>query len=188
MAKNLVEVDAHTTPVTVPEDGDARNAASVETPFQALANRTNRANLRLNIKDQFALYRISGAAVAQNAKATLTELIDPATAFGLASDEVSFPAVGYYLVTCCASFTSSDAATNPRSMGITAMVNAVDVAEAFGYRFSATAAHVVAASFQRILQVANISTEKLSLLLASGAGNTTSIATVNSYLSIQRLT
>lgn len=40
MAKNLVEVATFTANVSVPEGADARTAASVETPFQALANRT----------------------------------------------------------------------------------------------------------------------------------------------------
>lgn len=44
MAKVLTEVDAFDASITVPEDGDTRNAASVETPLQSLANRTK--NLR----------------------------------------------------------------------------------------------------------------------------------------------
>jgi hypothetical protein len=40
MSKNLVEVDAFTTPVTVPEDGDAATGAAFEAPYQALADRT----------------------------------------------------------------------------------------------------------------------------------------------------
>lgn len=40
MPKNLTEVDEYTADVAVPVGSDARTAASVETPFQALANRT----------------------------------------------------------------------------------------------------------------------------------------------------
>lgn len=40
MPTNLSDVSTFTSPVAVPADGDARNAASVQTPFQALANRT----------------------------------------------------------------------------------------------------------------------------------------------------
>jgi hypothetical protein len=40
MAKILTDVDAFSADVTVPEDADARNAASVESAFQKLANRT----------------------------------------------------------------------------------------------------------------------------------------------------
>lgn len=40
MATDLTEVDAFTTPITVPEPGDDRLASSVVLPLQALANRT----------------------------------------------------------------------------------------------------------------------------------------------------
>jgi hypothetical protein len=40
MATDLVDANVWTTPITVPEDGDDYDAASVELPFQALANRT----------------------------------------------------------------------------------------------------------------------------------------------------
>lgn len=48
MAKDLTEVNEFTTNVTVPEGGDPRTASSVETPFQALANRTLHNRKRLN--------------------------------------------------------------------------------------------------------------------------------------------
>jgi hypothetical protein len=40
MATNLVDSSAFTPDVTVPDDGDARNAASVRGAFQSLANRS----------------------------------------------------------------------------------------------------------------------------------------------------
>ena len=40
MPKDLTDSSTFTAPVSVPVDSDPRNAASVETPFQALANRT----------------------------------------------------------------------------------------------------------------------------------------------------
>jgi hypothetical protein len=40
MPSNLTEADEFTESVQVPDDGDDRNAASVETSFQALTNRT----------------------------------------------------------------------------------------------------------------------------------------------------
>ncbi len=42
MPTNLTDVSTFTDPVAVPVDGDVRNAASVQTPFQALANRTRK--------------------------------------------------------------------------------------------------------------------------------------------------
>lgn len=40
MPQNITDVDEFTDPCTAPADGDTRNAASVLTPFQKLANRT----------------------------------------------------------------------------------------------------------------------------------------------------
>ena len=44
MSKTLTETATFTANIVVPVDGDARNAASVETPFQSLANRTKYLN------------------------------------------------------------------------------------------------------------------------------------------------
>jgi hypothetical protein len=53
MATDLVEVDEWTAAVTVPEDGDDYDAASVELPLQALTNRTVRLNSRVDaVPDQ----------------------------------------------------------------------------------------------------------------------------------------
>ena len=51
MAHNLTDVDTFTSAVTVPDGGDPRTAASVELPFQSVANRTR--NLKNRI-DAFA--------------------------------------------------------------------------------------------------------------------------------------
>jgi hypothetical protein len=40
VATPITDVDEFTDPITVPEDGDDRDALSVQTPFQGLANRT----------------------------------------------------------------------------------------------------------------------------------------------------
>ncbi len=42
MTTNITDVDTFTDPVVVPTDGDTRDAASVEAPFQMLSNRTRR--------------------------------------------------------------------------------------------------------------------------------------------------
>lgn len=51
MPANIVDVDAFTTPVVVPVDGDDYDASSVEVGFQALANRT--LNLQNQVTDLF---------------------------------------------------------------------------------------------------------------------------------------
>jgi len=48
MATDLVEADVWTATVTVPEDGDDYDAASVELPFQALTNRTVSLNSKID--------------------------------------------------------------------------------------------------------------------------------------------
>ncbi|HYG68367.1 MAG TPA: hypothetical protein VD838_11925 [Anaeromyxobacteraceae bacterium] len=48
MSHLLTEADAFTADVPVPDDGDDRNAASVEPAFQSLANRTRHLLTRLN--------------------------------------------------------------------------------------------------------------------------------------------
>lgn len=47
MPTNLTDVNTFTTPVAVPAGSDTRNAASVQTPFQAVANRTHYLNERV---------------------------------------------------------------------------------------------------------------------------------------------
>ncbi len=74
MAKNLTEADSHAANVTVPEGGDPRTAASVETGFQQLADRTN-----------YAHRRITGAAAMPVSKADTTagaELASVVTTLG----------------------------------------------------------------------------------------------------------
>jgi hypothetical protein len=63
MAHNLSDVDTFTSAVTVPDDGDDRSAASVELPFQALANRTfyNKTQFEnLGVTDGLYIEHLSG--------------------------------------------------------------------------------------------------------------------------------
>jgi hypothetical protein len=48
MAHNLTELDIFSSTVTVPDGGDPRTAASVELPFQSVANRTINLRNRIN--------------------------------------------------------------------------------------------------------------------------------------------
>lgn len=74
MSHNLTEVDTFSANVTVPDGGDPRTAASVETPLQALANRTKNLNGRLGKREQIAMYTLSGTGIALGGYATLTPL------------------------------------------------------------------------------------------------------------------
>lgn len=55
MPLNLIEEDEFTAIITVPEDGDDRNAASIVPAFQGLTNRTRNARTRLDaLTDELA--------------------------------------------------------------------------------------------------------------------------------------
>jgi hypothetical protein len=102
MSKNLTEVDEYTANVTVPEGGDARTAASVETPFQALANRTLNHKNRLDQHDTdiaavprpVRVQQRLGAGTTASAKALSAgagwEDIDSLTLSGLEANDVVF--------------------------------------------------------------------------------------------------
>ena len=62
MSHTLTPVATFSTPLTVPDDGDACNAASVETPFQSLVNQTQVLfNGLLNLKVRPSLRSVNGA-------------------------------------------------------------------------------------------------------------------------------
>ena len=61
MSHTLTPVATFSTPLTVPDDGDACNAASVETPFQSLVNQTQVLfNGLLNVKVRPSLRSVNG--------------------------------------------------------------------------------------------------------------------------------
>jgi hypothetical protein len=72
MSHTLTEVDAHTTPITVPDGSDSRNTAAevVAALTQALANRTNRLNLHAAFKNAVNMF-----ADANTFEALITALI-----------------------------------------------------------------------------------------------------------------
>lgn len=82
MTKPLTPVSTFTEPVNVPEGGDARTAASVETPFQALTNRTE--ILKDILENGFEIRSMvtilkSGGASLQTLTGTQTDLTDITT-------------------------------------------------------------------------------------------------------------
>lgn len=78
MAHTLTEASAFGSSVTVPDDGDAENVASVNVAFQTLANRTKYLNDQLALASAALLagqvaadVAISGSGIAETAKFTL---------------------------------------------------------------------------------------------------------------------
>lgn len=112
MAHNLTESSSFTTNVSVPDGGDARTAASVETPFQALTNRTKYLKARTDALGNYARFRIEAPSpgVASGSKLTLANphLAAVNNGFTLASNEITVPAAGIYLVSAILRLVCSD--------------------------------------------------------------------------------
>ncbi len=107
--RTLIEVDAFSADVDVPEDGDARDSASVDNAFQALANRGkylkarheelgDRVSALEDVSQIGALYRVRGTALADEdllTYATSTLITD---GFSLADSDqhIQVPSAGVY--------------------------------------------------------------------------------------------
>jgi len=148
MSKALVESNEFTASVVVPEDGDPRTAASVEMPFQALANRTTNLKERVDMLDAFAAYRITASGQPPFANATLTEIAQSG-GFSNTTNTITVPAKpGLYLATLSVSCTF-DGAEGPHYLGLnlrgpnSLTLNPI---EAVGQRPSSTVTDVVTAS------------------------------------------
>jgi hypothetical protein len=157
MAKILNEVDAFSADITVPEDGDPRNAASVEVAFQALANRTRYLNNRL----AYASYGVQGNNVDNGGKFTLTEETNSG-GFVLDNNEITVPAVGVYLIEASGVFTSSTD-TNPLVFGMVVLHGSDDVVTCASTRFSGNGAHLIHASGVGVVDVTDPS-DKISVV------------------------
>jgi hypothetical protein len=74
MTVAITEVDAFTTPVLAPQLADPRSPTVALAGLQPLANRTKNLNSRLSIREQFAIFSISGTGLALGGFATLAKL------------------------------------------------------------------------------------------------------------------
>jgi hypothetical protein len=121
MSANIVDVDAFTSPVVVPTDGDALSAASVIQGFQPLSDRTRNNKSRLDALPAFSVsgilvygrYGLNTGGYADDAILALTAIAQSG-GFAIASDEISVPAVGLYLVTLRAEVSSGEAGDDLR--------------------------------------------------------------------------
>jgi hypothetical protein len=107
MPAALTEVDTFTSSVSVPVAGDPREAASVVTGFQALANRTR----NLLGRHKAAVFAVSGSKSAGSAFDLAPH--GGSTSFVLASDQVQVPMPGTYLIRLQGRFRSDDTGANP---------------------------------------------------------------------------
>lgn len=142
MPLTLTEVDTYTADVTVPEGGDARTAASVEGPFQALANRTLHLKGRVeDVEDEidglqaanaYGRYFVTGTPDGSD-RFTLTQIAAHELTVG--GNEVTIVTAGLYIIALTMDFVTSSE-DDPSS--VTAIIYADAVAMVTGYtrRFS----------------------------------------------------
>jgi hypothetical protein len=113
MPAPITEVDTFTSTVLVPTGGDARTAASVLTPLQALANRTRNLLNRLAGVEQLAnlaVFQFESAGLVGNAATlAITELADVKSNYSVSSNLITVPAAGTYEFTISGYFANASA-------------------------------------------------------------------------------
>lgn len=130
----------------------------VEIADDAANDRTN-----VTIIRSYAAYTLAGTAIASGSKFTLTQRVNQD--FSLASDEITVPAVGKYLVSVYAKMQGSST-SNPLLLHANLQLNGTNVEFLAATRFSASASDFVASSLVGIVDVTNV-THKLRLLSAN---------------------
>jgi hypothetical protein len=98
MAHDLTEASTYTANVTVPDDGDALSAASVEAPFQDVADRTKYLKAHvdaLEAANVYGRYTVSGSP-GSGANFTLAQVA--ANGPTLAANEITISQTGLYMI------------------------------------------------------------------------------------------
>lgn len=133
-----------------------------------------------------ARYSLSGTTIAQGSKYTLSLEERSDTDYALASNEITVPEGGWYLITLQTRMQNDDT-SNPRGIAAGVQINGVTKASAYATRFSATASHVVGMSTQFVYHITTPASEKISVVELSGAGNGSIVTTAERALSIVRI-
>lgn len=190
MAKVLTEVDTFSATVTVPEGGDARNAASVEGAFQVFANRTRNLKNRFDAAEHYyAAYTVAGTSNGLGSPYSLTELKKSgsfALASYLAGHSVQVPQAGTYLVainllvTCAGTTNPAGASTAAR------LLSAAETARFEAIRWSASAAQAFRIVGTQTLTIANPVADRI-ILHESFSTAITIVAASDSVFSIARI-
>lgn len=178
MSKTLTAEDDFAN-VLVPEGGDARTAASVEPAFQALTDRTE----ALRQRGGNAAYHVTAAALGAGGTCTLTAQI-ASEGYELASNEVTVPAPGRYLVLLNASVTDADTA-DPTIQSLGIVVGGDLIFFGSGARPSDQPAQTIPITVIGVLEISDPETETIKVTTGVNAG--ASIAADTSYLTIVRL-
>jgi len=171
MSHNLTEVDTYTANVSVPDDGDTRSAASLEGAFQALANRAKYLKAHVDVKEQYARYRIEAPSpgVAAGLKLTLAALHIPVDSghFTLASNEVTLPAAGIYLVSGVLRMACSNTSNNLEVRANITAGTGSDTWESNQLKLAATRVAdgpAVFAAATGLIKITDPATEKIKIL------------------------
>jgi hypothetical protein len=152
--------------VVVPAGGDARTAASVQTPFQHLADRTGTLNARLNPLRQAITFTAAGSGLSPGTQLTLTTVAESVPgSFALTGNQINVPATGLYLVTITGNASCSSTA-NPTIIGATFSSIVAQVV-----RYSASAAESLFFTGSQILQLT--AGNNYPLVVGGGAGTLT---------------
>lgn len=151
--KILTEADVFTASVTVPENGDPRDAPSVETPFQALVNRTRNLANRLARREVYCQCTIpdgtgpySGGALAP------LSIVSQSGGFTVASSRLVPPTAGKYLVQGLLAVTSSST-SNPAVLTLSVLHAAVYRPVGAAVRFSASPSGPIAGCFSIVVDI-----------------------------------
>lgn len=185
MSHNLVEASTFDPNVTVPDPADARTAASVEVPFQAITNRTKYLKDRTDpLLSQLATYSVGVAAAPKNTGDKF-ELVQIATTAGLsvAANEITAAAAGQYEVLACLTLFSIDA-TDPLAHQVSIDVNGAASFTAKAVRYKNAAGDLgTQLVVHRVLGLT--AGQKISLTNRGAIG--ASIDPANSGLTVKRL-
>lgn len=168
MAHDLTEDDEFAESMSVPDGGDARTAGSIEPSFQTLADRSRWLKNRAGVYVRYAIAAPSPG-IASGSKLPLVALTDAALTSGdftLASNEVTVPAAGVYLVALMLRMACS-AATEPLEVRVsisagTAGAYKSNEIDAAGLRIAN--GQQVWASASGHIKITDPTTEKIKLL------------------------
>lgn len=171
MPSNVTDVDAFTATVVVPNDTEAATQASLLLAVQPLANRTRNSKNRLDVAEPlitaaqaavdvlepFLQASISGNTKLDGDYYTIAAPTYNVGGFVVASDEITMPAIGKYLVIVTAEIFPSNADLR---IGLAVHRNGTEVVRLCG---SSPGTAVIAITAIGIVDITNTGTDKLKV-------------------------
>ena len=183
MAETLTDADTFNSTIQMPTSGENVSASDLrDKAIQRLANRTNFLNLRTTSR---AAYSITGGSVSSGNLFTLTELFDQNSLYSVASNEVTVPAVGRYMVYVqgyVSAASGGGAGATARISTSSTIASTWDTAVAARTQGSGTSGYVCGVG---VINITNVSTEKIEVASAISTGNVTINA--ESWIIIERV-